>query len=127
LETLSFRFAALASLAGRAPIGGQREVALAAYVVARLAQDAGSPRPFPAAVRESRAVAARNWLAAVNLPQTVRPLLLKLIDRTVTDSPAETGAAVRSVIAGTANFLSGAARGELTDLAEALESQAIVS
>src|SRR5881396_4039624 len=40
LAPLSFRFAALATLAARAPIGGQREVALATYVAARLAHDA---------------------------------------------------------------------------------------
>jgi len=39
LAPTSFRFPALAALAGRAPLGGQREVVLAAYVVARLAHD----------------------------------------------------------------------------------------
>ena len=36
LTPTTFRFRALAALAGRAPLGGGRETALASYVVARL-------------------------------------------------------------------------------------------
>src|SRR5690349_12491010 len=39
LSSPAFRFRALAVLAGRAPLGGQREVALATYLAARLADD----------------------------------------------------------------------------------------
>ena len=127
LEPLSFRFAALAALAGRAPIGGQREVALATYLVARLADDAVSDRQLPAAARGARAGAAKNWLASVTLPQTVRPALVKLIDRTAADSPSATGAAVRGVISVTASFLNAASRAELADLSESLEAQAVLS
>src|SRR5215216_5312955 len=38
-----FRFRNLATLAGRAPIGGAREVALACFVAARLANDCCDP------------------------------------------------------------------------------------
>jgi len=127
LEPLSFRFAAIATLAGRAPIGGQREVAIATYVVARLAHDAAPERSIPAPIREARATAAKNWLAAVTLPQTVRPALLKVIDRTTQDSSEATAAAVRGVITVTATFLNPSARAELTDLAERIEAQAVVS
>jgi hypothetical protein len=125
LEPLSFRFAALASLAGRAPIGGQREVALATYVVARLAHDAAPGRVLPVAVREERAAGARNWLASVALPQAVRPPLVRVIDRSAGESATATAAAVRSVISVTATYLNSGARLELARLADLLESQAL--
>src|SRR3954453_19876564 len=43
LPTPVFRFRHLASLAGRAPIGGAREVALACFVAARLVSDCCDP------------------------------------------------------------------------------------
>lgn len=125
LEPLSFRFAALAALAGRAPIGGQREVALATYVVARLAHDAAPSRLLPIGVRTDRAAAARNWLAAVTLPQAVRPPLVRVIDRSAGESATAVAAAVRSVISVTASYLNPAARFELAKLADLLEAQAI--
>ena len=44
LESLAFPFPALAALAGRLPLGGGREVALAAMLVARLAHGLHGPR-----------------------------------------------------------------------------------
>jgi hypothetical protein len=125
LAPLTFRFAALATLAGRAPIGGQREVALATYVVARLAYDAVPDRMLPLAIREERATAARNWMASLTLPQTVRAPLIKLIDRSAADGAEASAAAVRGVLASASSYLNAASRAELTNLAEALESQAV--
>ena len=62
LATTTFRFAALAALAGRAPLGGQREVALATYLAARLAQDVLPERGVPQTSRAERAVGAKSWL-----------------------------------------------------------------
>src|SRR5688500_148699 len=59
LTTPSFEFPALASLAGRAPMGGEREVALACLVVARLAAGASA---LTSEVRGARAAAAKVWL-----------------------------------------------------------------
>jgi hypothetical protein len=71
LEPLSFRFAALAALAGRAPIGGQREVALATYVVARLAHDA-APTRMVAAVGSCGARRRSTELACLSHPASSR-------------------------------------------------------
>jgi hypothetical protein len=123
---LSFRFPALAALAGRAPIGGQREVALAVYVAARLADDAVPDRALPTSIRAERATGARNWLASATLPQTVRAPLMKLIVRSAGDDSGATGGAVRAVLAAATTHLSPAVRSELTTLATSLEAQAIV-
>jgi hypothetical protein len=115
-----FRFGALAALAGRAAIGGQREVALATYVAARLAHDVLPDQELEPAVRAERAVAAKSWLSNVNLPAQVRPALARLVEATSTGRDS-TAAAVRGVIAVTAAQLDKAARLELDQLAEALE------
>jgi hypothetical protein len=115
-----FRFAALAALAGRAAIGGQREVALATYMAARLAHDLLPDHELEPAVREERAGAAKNWLSTVTLPPQIRPALVRLVEAS-NASRATTAAAVRGVIAVTASHLDKAARLELDALADALE------
>jgi hypothetical protein len=115
-----FRFAGLAALAGRAAIGGQREVALATYMAARLAHDLLPDRELDPAVREERAGAAKNWLSTVTLPPQVRPALVRLVEASNADRQA-TAAAVRGVTAVTASHLDKAALSELDQLAAALE------
>ncbi len=126
LAPTSFRFPALAALAGRAPIGGHREVALAAYVAARLADDTRVDHGLTPAARAERAAHARTWLAMLTpLPSAVRPAILKVMEASAA-SPQTAGNAVRGVIAVTAEFLDSAARSELDHLAKALEAQALV-
>jgi hypothetical protein len=120
LSLTTFRFAALAALAGRAPIGGKREVALAMYLAARLADDVRPSRCLSSATRAERADGARNWLAALALPTTIRPALVGLVDSTATDA-AVTAKALRTVIGVTSDLLDRGARSELERLASALE------
>jgi hypothetical protein len=47
----TFGFPELATFAGRAALGGAREVALAAFMIARLADGARSPAELPVAAR----------------------------------------------------------------------------
>lgn len=125
LAPTPFRFAALAALAGRAPLGGRREVALATYLAARLVDDVLEENGLSASIRADRAGSARSWLSTVALPAPVRQPLARLID----SSAGEAGGAsqaVRAVIAVTADFLDRAARLELEHLAETLEAQALV-
>src|SRR5262245_4452462 len=77
-----FRFGALAALAGRAAIGGQREVALATYMAVRLAHDVLPEHELEPTVRAERALAAKSWLSTVALPANVRPVLVRLVEAT---------------------------------------------
>ena len=120
LDPTPFRFPALAGLAGRAPLGGQREVAIATYLAARLAHDALPNRALSGAVRLERATGAKTWLSTMALPATVRPALAKLVDATG-GGPAQTAEALRAVITVTATLLDGRAKSELDHLAAALE------
>jgi hypothetical protein len=120
LSSTTFRFAALAALAGRAPLGGQREVALATYVVARLAQDVLPEKGLTQPTRVERAGHARSWLSTLALPAPIRPALANLVDASGSDRAA-VSPALRSVMAVTADFLDSAARLELDQLAAVLE------
>jgi hypothetical protein len=121
LAAISFRFASLAALAGRAPLGGQREVALATYLAARLAHDALPERGVSQASRVERAGSAKNWLSTLALPSTVRPALIRLIEASAADRRS-TAVALRTVSAAAASFLDTRARSELDRLANALEA-----
>ena len=115
----TFRFRALASLAGRAALGGPREVALGVYLAARLVQDALSGQAVFEAARASRAAGARVWLATLALPAHVRTTLAQLIDASLEDALGM-HAALAGVIGSTASYLDGAARSELERLAQTI-------
>ena len=122
LVPTAFRFPALASLAGRAALGGRREVVLATYMAARLAQDVLSDRGISAITRVGRAAQGRTWLANMALPTSVRPALSKLVDASA-GSAANTAEAVRLVMAVTTSFLDKHAQAELDQLATLLEAE----
>jgi len=121
LSVATFPFAALASLAGRSPLGGAREVALGCFVASRLAT-ALLTRTLPTHVRTTRAAAARSWLASLNLPAPARAALGKAVEASGTDNRAAAAAALRKVTEVTATTLDVAARYELVQLTELLES-----
>lgn len=124
VEPTTFRFAALAFLAGRSALGGQREVALATYLAARLADDARPERGVSHPARAERAAHAKTWLSTLVLPPQVRAALAHLVDAS-TREPAEAAGAVREVVRTTESFLDGKARAELEQLAAALQSTTV--
>jgi len=116
LSSPVFRFRALASLAGRAPLGGPREVALATYLVARLVDDCLPEKLLQATAREERSTAARGWLANIALPTPVRTALTKLAEAT-SHSIDDIEPMLASVITTTSSYLDAAAHTELDRLA----------
>lgn len=121
LATTTFRFRALAALAGRAPLGGQREVALASYLAARLTDDARGADGLDEATRAERAHAARAWLAGMALPANLRVPFARLLDATAAEPPA-LSAAFDGVVALVGDYLDPPARSELSQLSQALRS-----
>ena len=116
-----FRFRALSALAGRRPLGGDREVAVAAFVAARLVVGASMADPLPAEVRGARAAGARAWLAAVAVPALTRGPLVRVIEATGRDDRRALGAAVRALIDAAGRCLDALARRELDTLAQELD------
>lgn len=75
----TFRFRALATLADKLPLGGEREVALVTWMAARLAWHLGDSPGVDPAVR-ARAAAARQWGQSLSLPAPVRTAWHQLLD-----------------------------------------------
>ena len=121
LSVATFPFSALASLAGRSPLGGAREVALGCFVACRLASALLS-RTLPTPVRTARAAAARTWLSSLNLPAPTRASLVKVVDASASDNCPAAAAALRKVTEVTAEIVDAAARSELIQLTEQLEA-----
>jgi hypothetical protein len=93
---IRFPFRALAARAGRASLGGEREVAMAVLMVARLAGDALGPRAAEVKQREERAAAAKAWLASIAVPARARPVLGRALDASAGD-PAAISAALEEL------------------------------
>ncbi len=115
----SFRFAALATLAGKAPLGGRREVALAVYLAARLADDTLPERAVSPEARKERAAHAKSWLSSMALTAPVRSALARLIEATAS-GPGPTAAALPAAITATGSHLDASARAELDRLTATL-------
>lgn len=120
LEPTPFRFPALASLAGRTPLGGEREIALATYLAARLAHDALAAREIAQEIRAERAASAKTWLSTLSLPAAMRAALVALVDASGANGNG-VAPAIRGVLTATTNRLDRASRTELEQLAISFE------
>ena len=123
LTTPTFPIPHLAGLAGRAPIGGAREVALACFVAARLAAECGDrPAELPDPARAARVAGAKGWLSTLALPGELRLPLIRCMESTAV-GPARLVAQELSALAAVgAGYLDGGSRAELETLAAALRA-----
>lgn len=119
LDRSIFPFATLANAAARAPLGGERETALACFMLARLCAVLLAPGTLSPSVRGARAAAARSWLASLALPAALRANCVKLAEASATDASTALQS-LNEVIAVTAPTLDQSAHSELVRLAERL-------
>lgn len=119
VESLRFPFPALAALAGRLPLGGGREVALAALLTARLAQGVASGEALHPSDRATRATAAKVWLASLALPAATRVPFARCVEAT-TGTSLQVAGALRSLVAAAGAHLDGPSVQELEKLARQL-------
>lgn len=123
LAPTPFRFRALGALAGRLPIGGEREVAMAAFVAARLAGSAIGARSLSEELRKTRAAGARQWMGALTLPAATRNAVVQLADASTNGDREGLAVCVDRLAAIVAAVLDGASRTELRQLAAALREK----
>ena len=116
LASPRFRFRALAALVGRSPLGGEREVALATLLAARLVVGVLPPVPLPQNVRITRANGARAWFAALAVPPAFRQSLTRLLDATTSLDRDRLETALRTVIDVSAPHLDAPALSELREV-----------
>ena len=128
-QPLAFRtlpFRALASLAARSPMGGEREVVLGCFMAARLIAFAAHETDTRAASDESRshrAAAARTWFAGLALPATLRTLFAKLVDATAGNDRAEMARLLSAMNEAVGPLLDEPAHAELERLATMVSSK----
>ena len=123
LPAPEFRFRHLATLAGRAPIGGAREVALACFVAARLVHDCCDPMlDLDDESRAARCTGAKGWLGTIAIPAPVRAPVAKLAEASANGRPAAMAPLVSALAKASESFLDPAARAELQALAARLAS-----
>jgi hypothetical protein len=120
LATPRFRFRALATFAGRAALGGDREVAMACLVAGRLAAGMLAPFDFPVSGAKARSAAARQWLSALSLPPAIRTPLGQVADAAASGSPASAAAAIERVLVAVTGSIDEASAAELRALASEL-------
>lgn len=119
LDVAAFPFPSLAGAAARAAIGGEREAALACFMLARLSESLLVTPPIPPTVRNARAAAARAWLTSLALAPAQRAAFLALADACAGDVHGA-ARALDEVIAITATTMDPPAHSELLRLAERL-------
>ncbi|MEP7000708.1 MAG: hypothetical protein ABI969_09530 [bacterium] len=115
-----FRFRHLAALAGRAPIGGAREVALACFVAARLAAECAGPMDEDSAPRMARCAGAKAWLGTLALPAAVRGSVTRCAELTVAGRPGDVGKEVTTLATAASAFLDPQSKAELEALSASL-------
>jgi hypothetical protein len=121
LAAPAFRFRNLAALAGRAPIGGAREVALACFVAARLVNDCCDPMlDLDEDARAARCLGAKGWLGTIAIPGPVRTPVAKLAEASANGHPEAMAPLVIALAKAADGFLDPAARAELAALATRL-------
>lgn len=112
-----FAFRSLATLAGRAALGGPRETALATLIAARLAAGAAPPGALAPPLRAARAESARIWLTSVALPSPVRTAIARLVDASAGGDEKAILSALAKVTDVTSQLLTRGARADLDRLA----------
>src|SRR5688572_27037331 len=121
LEPTAFRFPAMAMMAGRAPLGGPRELALACFLVARIVADCVTEaETLSPEQRASRAHGAKQWLGGATLPHPIKGALVRLAESTAATDRRVMRSALDYVMTVTANQRDSGARLEFGRLAQAI-------
>ncbi|MGH7125391.1 MAG: hypothetical protein ACREFI_13535 [Stellaceae bacterium] len=115
-----FPFRHLAELAGRAPIGGAREVALGCFVAARLAAGAATDAAAGDGARDARSAAAKGWLATLTLPAAIRGTLARCLESTARGAAPAVARDLTALETACTSFLDPGSRAELKALAQSL-------
>ena len=119
-----FRFRALAACAGRGSLGGDREVAMACLVGARLASSMLPPYSIAPADSKSRSAATKQWLSSLSLPTAIRTALTHLADTVSSGDRAAAGEALSKLTGAAAHQIDEASAGELRSLVSDLAQPA---
>jgi hypothetical protein len=116
LAPVVFRFRALTALAGRLPLGGEREVVMALLVGARLADGCTTRDALPGELRAARGQGARHWLGTLTLPAATRSAAQQVADASGGKSREGVATALDRLVTIAAPALDAPSRAELKQL-----------
>lgn len=119
LDGVAFGAPALAAALGDAAPTGDRDLALASFMVARLMLAALPPSSLSSPERAQRAERTGQWLAGLSMPQPARLALLRAVDASAVLGSDAT-AALRELAQMLTGHVPEAAQRELVALAERL-------
>ncbi len=122
LAPVVFRFRALAALAGRLPLGGERELAMTLLIGARLADGCTAREGLPAELRTARATGARHWIGALSLTASARSAALQVAETSAGESKEGVALAVDRLATIAAPLLDPPSRAEIKQLLAALRA-----
>jgi hypothetical protein len=122
LEEPVFPFPALAAAAGRATLGGPREVTLVCLMAARLAAALVDTFEIAPEQHRERAERARQWSATLVVPGDVRAMLMRVIELAGRSDRAAAAAALDDLSAAASAQLDESSRAELRSVATKLLS-----
>ncbi len=120
LATPHFRFRALAAFAGRASIGGDREIAMACLVAGRLAATMLPPFQISSSDAKTRSAAAKQWMGSLSLPAPVRAPLSQVADAVSAGNPTSVAGAIEKLVVAVTGKIDDASIAELRSLASDL-------
>ena len=116
LETPVFRFKAIVSHAGRASLGGDREIALACFAVARLALGMLPPYMLAPGEAAMRVANTRQWLSSISLPTASRAACSAVTDAVLSNNRRTVVHAVSGLIEACIRHLDQGSVAELHEL-----------
>lgn len=119
----TFRFRALALHAGKAALGGDREVALACFATSRLAAAMLPPFVLSPADATARAVTTRHWLSSLAVPAVVRAALNSVIDAVAVANKPVVSSALAELARVASSQLDAASAAEINILASELSER----
>jgi len=111
-----FRFRALATLAGRLPLGGERELVMALLLGARLADGCTMRDALTPEVRKARGQGARHWLGTTTLPSAARLAAQQVADASSGESNEGVANALERLVTLATAVLDPPSRAELRQL-----------
>lgn len=97
LDTVPPPFPAIADAAGRAPLGGDRDLILGIFTAARLAGALLPPVELDASAARVRADRTKGWLSGLTMPQPARMSLMRVAEATAAGAGTASGRAAEAL------------------------------
>jgi hypothetical protein len=122
LATPVFRFRSLATLAGRAPLGGDRETLLVCLQIGRLCAGILKPYELSDDTLNARIEGTKQWLASMAIPNAIRSAAFGIFGALAGHERTRAAQAFEDLVKAAAAQLDETSRAELNQVIQELNS-----